>query len=288
MNLHLPSSGLTAYKLHPVVVFSILDHYKRRGEGQDRVVGTLLGEKKGNFVYIKNCFPVPSHIVNEELAQVDKVYHDQMLKLYKQVNETEVVVGWYSTGGKITYISSQMHQEMYQQEFDIDQPVHLRVEVDSVIKNYKLGVKAYVVKTVKVGEKDVLARFEQAPLEYHAYEAEKIGVDALITGQPENNQLDAPASILKDFESIDLSLSKLLESLHSISLYVTKVLEKKEKGDVAIGQAIHDAISAIPKIDTGKFKKLLNGTVQDLLMVVYLANLTRTQVALADKITGLL
>jgi len=288
MNLHLPSSGLTAYKLHPVVVFSILDHYKRRGEGQDRVVGTLLGEKKGNFVYIKNCFPVPSHIVNEELAQVDKVYHDQMLKLYKQVNETEVVVGWYSTGGKITYISSQMHQEMYQQEFDIDQPVHLRVEVDSVIKNYKLGVKAYVVKTVKVGDRDVLARFEQAPLEYHAYEAEKIGVDALITGQPENNQLDAPASILKDFESIDLSLSKLLESLHSISLYVTKVLEKKEKGDVAIGQAIHDAISAIPKIDTGKFKKLLNGTVQDLLMVVYLANLTRTQVALADKITGLL
>jgi len=172
--------------------------------------------------------------------------------------------------------------------FDIDQPVHLRVEVDSVIKNYKLGVKAYVVKTVKVGEKDVLARFEQAPLEYHAYEAEKIGVDALITGQPEKPQLDAPASILKDFESIDLSLSKLLESLHSISLYVTKVLEKKEKGDVAIGQAIHDAISAIPKIDTGKFKKLLNGTVQDLLMVVYLANLTRTQVALADKITGLL
>jgi len=55
-----------------------------------------------------------------------------------------------------------------------------------------------------------------------------------------------------------------------------------------VGQAIHDAISAIPKIDPGRFKKLLNGTVQDLLMVVYLANLTQTQVALADKITGLL
>jgi len=65
-------------------------------------------------------------------------------------------------------------------------------------------------------------------------------------------------------------------------------VDKKEKGDVAVGQAIHDAISAIPKIDTGRFKKLLNDTVQDLLMVIYLANLTRTQVALADKITGLL
>jgi len=278
----------TTYKLHPVVVFSILDHYKRRGEGQDRVVGTLLGEKKGNVVYIKNSFPVPSHIVNEELAQVDKVYHDQMLKLYKQVNETEVVVGWYSTGGKITYISSQMHQEMYQAEFDIDQPVHLRVEVDSVIKNFKMGVKAYTVKTVKVGEKEVLARFENVPLDYHAYEAEKIGVDALISGQPENSKLDAPASILTDFESIDLSLSKLLEALHSISQYVKKVVEKKEKGDVEIGQAIHDAIRSVPKMDLAHFKKVFNGTIQDLLMVVYLSNLTRTQVALADKITGLL
>jgi len=67
-----------------------------------------------------------------------------------------------------------------------------------------------------------------------------------------------------------------------------KLWKKKEKGDVAIGQAIHDAITAVPKIDVARFKKIFNGTVQDLLMVVYLANLTRTQVALADKITGLL
>jgi len=281
-------AGSTVYKLHPVVVFSILDHFKRREEGQSLVVGTLLGEKKGNFVYIKNSFPVPSNIVNDDLAQVDKVYHDQMLKLHKQVNETEVVVGWYSTGGKTTYISSQIHQEMFQAEFDIDQPVHLRVEVEVEMKSPKLSVKAFTVKTVKVGDKDVLARFELAPLEYHAYEAEKIGVDSLITGTPEDSRLDAPASILSDFESIDLSLSKLLESLHTISEYVKKVVDKKEKGDASIGQAIHDAITAIPKMDVSKFKKSMNGTIQDLLMVVYLSNLTRTQVALADKITGLL
>jgi len=245
-------------------------------------------KKKGNFVYIKNSFPVPRTIVNDDLAQVDKVYHDQMLNLHKQVNETEVVVGWYSTGGKITYISTQIHQEMFQAEFDIDQPVHLRVEVETDTKTPKLSVKAYTVKTVKVGEKDVLARFELAPLEYHAYEAEKIGVDSLITGAPEDTRLDAPASILSDFESIDLSLNKLLESLQTISDYVKKVVDKKEKGDIAVGQAIHDAISAVPKMDLGKFKKSLNGTIQDLLMVIYLANLTRTQVALADKITGLL
>ena len=47
------------YKLHPLVVFSILDHYKRRNEDQKRVVGTLLGEKVGHSFVIKNCFPIP-------------------------------------------------------------------------------------------------------------------------------------------------------------------------------------------------------------------------------------
>jgi len=222
------------------------------------------------------------------MAQVDKVYHDQMLKLYKQVNEQEVVVGWYCTGAKITYISSQMHSEMYLPECDIDQPIHVRVEVDSILKDYKMGVKGYVIRNVKVGEKDVLSRFDSVPLEYHAYEAEKIGVDSLITGVPEAKEFTAPASILSDFESLDLSLSKLLESLEIVSNYVKKVLDKKEKGDPEIGQAIADAFQTVPPLEGTRFKKMMNTTIQDLLMLVYLANLTRTQVALADKITGLL
>jgi len=116
----------------------------------------------------------------------------------------------------------------------------------------------------------------------------KIGVDALISGVPEDNKLDAPATVLSDVESLDLSLSKLLDSLDIISNYITKVVEKKEKGDTEIGCAIAEALASIPFIESGRFKKMFNGTVQDLLMVVYLGNLSRTQVALADKITGLL
>jgi len=286
MSIHIGASS-TVYKIHPVVVFSILDHYKRRTEGQD-AVGTLLGEKKGNCVYIKNCFPVPSHVASEDTAHVDKHFHDQMLKLYRQVNDTEVVVGWYSTAEKISYICATFHQEMYQAEFDIDQPVHIRVEVDTIVKNFSLGIKAYTVKMIKVGEKDVLARFESAPLEYHAHEAEKIGVDSLINGVPESNKLDAPATVLSDFENLDLSLSKLLDALHVISNYLTKIVEKKEKGDPEIGKAIANALASVPFIENSRFKKMFNATVQDLLMVVYLGNLSRTQVALADKITGLL
>lgn len=48
-----------SFHLHPLVVFSILDNYKRRSEGLNRVVGTLMGERRGNRTLIRDCFPVP-------------------------------------------------------------------------------------------------------------------------------------------------------------------------------------------------------------------------------------
>lgn len=57
-----------SYKLHPVVVLSILDHYKRRPNNVTRVIGTLLGEKKGDVIYIKNSFPVPHQEDQQQVA----------------------------------------------------------------------------------------------------------------------------------------------------------------------------------------------------------------------------
>lgn len=60
-NLHIPT-GLAPYErciIYPVVVFNILDHYIRRSESSDRVIGTLLGViNDDDVVEIRNCFPV--------------------------------------------------------------------------------------------------------------------------------------------------------------------------------------------------------------------------------------
>ena len=39
------------------------------------------------------------------------------------------------------------------------------------------------------------------------------------------------------------------------------------------------------QIDVGQFEGLFNNTVQDLLMVVYLANITKTQISLQEKLS---
>ena len=56
-------------KVQPVVYLSILDHFVRRNEGQDRVIGTLLGSVVGSVIEVTNCFPVP-HIENDEQVRL--------------------------------------------------------------------------------------------------------------------------------------------------------------------------------------------------------------------------
>lgn len=53
-------------RVHPVVIFNILDQFLRRSEGQDRVIGTLLGLNVDGVIEIRNCFPVP-HTEGEQV-----------------------------------------------------------------------------------------------------------------------------------------------------------------------------------------------------------------------------
>ena len=51
---------VTSCIIHPTVVFSVLDHYVRRREGQGRIIGTLLGAiSDDGVVSVRSAFPVP-------------------------------------------------------------------------------------------------------------------------------------------------------------------------------------------------------------------------------------
>jgi translation initiation factor 3 subunit F len=51
-----------------------------------------------------------------------------------------------------------------------------------------------------------------------------------------------------------------------------------------VARAISHALAAIPYIEPKTFEKTFASHVQDVLMIVYLANLTRAQIAIADRI----
>ena len=286
-HLTLASSPSPSYHLHPVVVFSILDHYKRRHPNQSRVIGTLLGERlSSTSVSIKSAFPVP-HQEDDNQVAVDMDYHHNMLALHKQASPRDVVVGWYSTGDALTYVSSLMHQVYRTQVAAPHQPLLLMVDVN--VQHLNMSVKAYEETQIAVNNIPVLAQFSSVALHMSAYDEERVGVEALIEGIPDDHhRLDAPATILSETEALHRAVLRLLEAISICHGYVQAVREGKIEGDPELATAIHAALNLVPTVDAASFMTLFNGHVQDLLMILYLAGLTKTQLVVADKVNALL
>ena len=77
-----------------MALFSILDHYLRRTDSQERVIGTLLGIRSDNGeVEVRSSFAV-LHSETAEQVAVDMDYLRAMYELHHKVNSKEVIVGW--------------------------------------------------------------------------------------------------------------------------------------------------------------------------------------------------
>jgi len=274
-SLHLKTaSSFVACKVHPVVILSILDHYIRRTE-EHRVIGTLVGTVSDGVVEIKNCFPVP-HTEGDQVG-VDMEYHHNMIELHHKISPKEIIVGWYATGPSINEASVMIH-EFYWREMN-HSPIHLTV--DTQLTNNSLQIKAYVSSNITFGDKPVGSQFLAIPLETQTLDAEKIGVDLLLKGEASRTTNE----LLSDVESIESSIQKLQQMLVVIQQYVDNVLAGKEVGDAAIGRHLLNSVtSTLPQLTPAGLESMFSGSLQDLLLVVYLANLTRTQLALADKL----
>src|SRR4051812_48377079 len=86
----------THVTIHPVALFSILDHYLRRTDEQPRVIGTLLGVRSGvenAVVQVRSSFAVLHSETSEQVA-ADMEYHRTMYELHHKVHPKEVIVGW--------------------------------------------------------------------------------------------------------------------------------------------------------------------------------------------------
>lgn len=58
----------------------------------------------------------------------------------------------------------------------------------------------------------------------------------------------------------------------------------KRKGDLAVGRYLADTCAAVPYVRKEDLEQLVQDNTQDALLVMYLANLVRAHVALADKL----
>jgi len=276
------SSGLgqVSCKIHPVVIFSILDHFVRRTENQDRTIGTLLGvpsDSGSGVIEIRNCFPFP-HVEGDQVA-VDMEFHRNMYNLHRKTSPNEVIVGWYATGLEINENSVVIH-DFYGKEIGANSiPIHLLV--DTGLTNDTMGIKVYTGTSLSFAEKTLGSFFQPIPLEMITLGADKIGLDVLSRARKDDL---GSASLLSDLDTLEASIVKLLELLEKVSDYVDAVSANTIVGDNQIGRFLTKAVALLPKSDMEAMERVFHGSIQDLLMVVYLGNLTRTQLALLSSI----
>lgn len=260
--------------IQPLVFFNILDHFIRRSEGH-RVIGTLTGiVVDGVLVEVRNCFPVP-HTEGDQVG-VDMEFLRNMLELHHKVSPREVIVGWYATGNEINEASVMIHDFFFREMSH--PPIHLMV--DTNLTNFSLNIRAFSSTNITFNDKALASQFLPVPVEIQMLEAEKIGLNMLVKGKAN----DSATNQVSDLANLEASLKNLHGLLEQSHQYTVDVLEDKIKGDTNVGRFLASTVAALPKIDAAALERMFNNSVHDLLLVVYLSNLTRTQLALTEKL----
>ena len=235
-----------------------------------------------------------------------------MLALHLRANRSETVVGWYATAfpsngnddnddsnatteTRCLADTSSLIHEFYAGECEdtvMDSPVHL--VVDTSLVEDTIGLKGFISSAVTLNGEPLANIFHEVRLLLKSSESERIVLDEMI------RSLGGGAKKLEGEEkkdesvgepsggSLQVSMEKLLEMLETASDYVGQVVDGKLEADDAVGNQIADTLSTVPRIRPEVFDKMFNDSLQDLLMVSYLSNITRTQLTISEKLNSAL
>jgi len=263
-------------KVHPVVLLQIADSYERRSQDNHRVIGTLVGSVDKQCVEVTNCFCIP-HKEYEERVEADIVYAQDMYELNRKVAPHEQLVGWFATGSEITSHSALIHDYYARETKD---PIHLTL--DTTLTTGRISMKAYVFVPLGVPGATSGSMFTPVVVEMIASEPEIAGLDLLHKTKFSKVRSVEP---LPELTKVAESASKMQVMLDAVIKYVEAVLDGIEEPDSSVGRALNDMVQSVPKMDPNQFEEMLNSNLRDLLMVIYLSQMTKTQLQLNEKLS---
>jgi len=285
-HLFLPVNGspLPEICVHPLTIFSIIDHHNRRKEDQYSVIGALLGVRQENGVEVRSALPVP-HSEEEEL-QVDMEHYRTMLGLHLRTNPEESLVGWYSSVSVVDEESVSIHK-LFEEERDNDEAL-IHLTVDSEVDSQQMAIQPYTLEVLGSAEDaytndDHNMGYHFAPLPYKLETSDlQQGSLSVLLRTKDNEKMNA--TISSAIETLSGSLGSLSSSLDTLTAYVDQVVKGEKKGDPQVGRLLMSCLDSLPSMEANRFDELFNNGLQDKLALVYLFDLTRTQLSLAERL----
>merc|ERR1711931_119 len=274
-----PATTVKHVHVHPVTLFTAVDSYERRNEDAKRVVGTLLGNFNNGIVEITNCFTVP-HIETQEEVAFDKEYANSMLELYRDANPSEDIMGWFATSNEVTGHSTLIH-EYY--SIECDHPVHLII--DAQLKSGRMEIKAFISSPMGVPGGTMGIIFTPIPCDVKYYEPELVAIQTFSRNKGGSKK---PVGLASGIQHIAKASDQLVDLLKDLLRYVKDVVAGNLPPNPEIGQRLMSLFGSVPQMDPQQVENMMNNNMQELLMVLYLASLTKTQLGVNTKLNSII
>merc|ERR1711881_79327 len=270
--------------VHPLVLLSGVDHFNRVGNvsRNARVVGALLGSTKiidGKRVLdISNSFAVPfdEDSKDEKVWYVDHDYLDTMFHMFRKVNAKERVVGWYHTGPELHANDTEINDI-----FKKYTPKAVLCVVETTTNDWSLPTRAYYcTEEVNDDGKPSTKTFNHLPVEIGAEEAEEVGVEHLCRDVFNNTQGTLSQKIGAQIKG----LKGFGQKLEQISQYLKDVAAGKLPMNYKIIYGLQDIFNLLPDITGEEFNKSMQQVSNDQMLIVYLASMVKSVIALHNLI----
>lgn len=281
----MPSQEVITNKVvvHPLVLLSVVDHFNRMGKigNEKRVVGVLLGcwRPKG-VLDVSNSFAVPFDEDDKDKSVwfLDHDYLENMYGMFKKVNAREKIVGWYHTGPKLHQNDAAINELIRRYC-----PNSVLVIIDAKPKDLGLPTEAYrAVEEVHDDGSPTSKTFEHVPSEIGAEEAEEVGVEHLLRDIKDTTV----GTLSQRLTNQLLGLKGLHSQIKDIKDYLVQVVQGKLPINHQIVYQLQDIFNLLPDISQGNFVESLYVKTNDQMLVVYLAALIRSIIALHNLINN--
>ncbi|XP_055998013.1 26S proteasome non-ATPase regulatory subunit 7-like [Ostrea edulis] len=268
--------------VHPLVLLSVVDHFNRMGKvgNAKRVVGVLLGANRQGVLDVSNSFAVPFDEDDKDKTVwfLDHDYLENMYGMFKKVNARERIVGWYHTGPKL-----------HQNDVAVNEllrrycPNSVLVVIDAKPKDLGLPTEAYVaVEEVHDDGTPTTKTFDHVPSEIGAEEAEEVGVEHLLRDIKDTTV----GSLSQRVTNQLMGLKGLHAHVNDINGYLQKVSSKQLPVNHQIIYQLQDVFNLLPDVNLQDFVKSVYVKTNDQMLVVYLASLIRSIIALHNLISN--
>ncbi|XP_021787808.1 26S proteasome non-ATPase regulatory subunit 7 isoform X1 [Papio anubis] len=247
---------------------------------QKRVVGVLLGSWQKKVLDVSNSFAVPfdEDDKDDSVWFLDHDYLENMYGMFKKVNARERIVGWYHTGPKLHKNDIAINELMKRYC-----PNSVLVIIDVKPKDLGLPTEAYIsVEEVHDDGTPTSKTFEHVTSEIGAEEAEEVGVEHLLRDIKDTTVGTLSQRITNQVHGLKGLNSKLLD----IRSYLEKVATGKLPINHQIIYQLQDVFNLLPDVSLQEFVKAFYLKTNDQMVVVYLASLIRSVVALHNLINN--